>query len=160
MGGSGRDKDPFEDIAKNILATLKEKGGRANFSELEGWAELADVGKYTLRTVVNELIARNMLKAPEGFYDAEVEIEPPIPKVVALPRFSPSELERLKEYLRDYRSVGILRLFEDLLRTGLNEVNEILKEAIDYGYAELTPSGVVNATQKLIKERETHHHFP
>lgn len=144
--------DPFEDIAKNILTALKEKGGRANLSELERWAELSDVGKYTLRTVVNELIARNMLRAPEGFYDAESDIEPPIPKVVVLPRFSPSDLEKLKEYLREYHSVGILRLFEDLSRGGIKEVNEVLKEAVESGYAELSPTGVVNATSKLISD--------
>ncbi|MGQ9760081.1 MAG: hypothetical protein ACUVQ5_05905 [Candidatus Methanomethylicaceae archaeon] len=146
------DQDPFEDIANTILATLKNKGGIAHFSELEKWEELANIGKYTLRTIVNELIGRNRLKAPEGFYDAETDIEPPVPKVVQLPRFSPSELERLKEYLREYRSVGLLRLFEDLSRAGVKEVNEVLKEAIDEGYAELTPSSVVNATQKLLKE--------
>lgn len=147
-------EDPFEEIAKNILTILKEKGGRADFSELEKWAELTNLGKYTLRTVVNEMISGARLKAPEGFYDAETEIGPPIPKVVELPKFYPAELEKLKDYLREYHSVGLLRLFEDLSRAGLKEINEMLKEVIEGGYAELTPSGVVNATKKLIVERK------
>jgi len=119
------------------------------FADLEKWAEGSNIGKYTLRTVVNEMIGGAKLKAPEGFYDADNEMEPPIPKVVELPKFTPGELEKLKDYLREYHSVGLLRLFEDLSRAGLKEINEILKEAIELGYAELTPSGVVNATKKL-----------
>ncbi|MCX8181830.1 MAG: hypothetical protein N3D12_01800 [Candidatus Methanomethyliaceae archaeon] len=147
-------EDPFEEIANAIMAIIKEKGGRVEFSDLEKWADLTNLGKYTLRTVVNELIVSARLKAPEGFYDAETEIEPPIPKVVELPKFSPAEIEKLKEYLREYHSVGLLRLFEDLSRAGLKEINEILKEVIEEGYAELTPSGVVNATKKLIHDQK------
>lgn len=152
-GKSERNQDPFQNLADIILTALKERGGKAKFSELETWEELREIGKFTLRTIVNELIERNILKAPEGFYDSGTDIEPPVPKVVQLNRFSPSELWRLKEYLREYRSVGILRLFEDLTRAGLKEVNEVLKEAINEGYAELTPSSVVNATEKLLKEQ-------
>lgn len=146
---SGNYKDPFEEIAKAIVSIIKDRGGRMEFSDLERWAEGSNIGKYTLRTVVNEMIGSARLKAPEGYYDAETEMEPPIPKVVELPKFNPAELEKLKDYLREYHSVGLLRLFEDLSRAGLKEINEILKEAIELGYAELTPSGVVNATKKL-----------
>jgi len=151
---SGTGDDPFEEVAKAVLATLKKRGGRAEFSEIEKWAETTDVGKYTLRTVVNELIEKGRVKAPEGFYDSGEELEPPVPRVVELPRTSERDVKRMKEYLREYWSVGELRLFDDMSKSGMKDLNEVLKELTEAGYAELTPSSVVNATEKLRKEGE------
>ena len=153
-GGDGEPggNDPFEEVAKAVLATLKKRGGRAEFSEIERWAETTEVGKYTLRTVVNELIDKGKLKAPEGFYDSGEELEPPAPKVVELPRVSEGDVRRMKEYLREYWSVGELRLFDDMSRSGMRDVNGVLRELTEGGYVELTPSSVVNATEKLRKE--------
>jgi len=148
----GSDGDPFDEVAKAVLATLKKKGGRADFSEIEKWADSTEVGKYTLRTVVNELIDAGKLKAPEGFYDSGEELEPPVPKVVELPRVSERDVDRMKEYLREYWSVGMLRLFDDISKSGMKDVNAVLRELMAGGYAELTPSSVVNATEKLRKE--------
>jgi hypothetical protein len=147
--------DPFDEVAKVVLATLKKRGGRVEFSEIEKWTEFIEVGKYTLRTVVNELIEVGKLKAPEGFYDSGEELEPPIPKVVELPYVSDRDVKRMKEYLCDYWSVGELRLFDDMCRFGVKDVNKVLKELTEAGYAELTPSSVVNATEKLRKESES-----
>ena len=149
---SGAGSDPFDEVAKAILATLKKKGGRAEFSEIEKWADSTEVGKYTLRTVVNELIDGGKLKAPEGFYDSGEELEPPVPKVVELPHVSERDVKRMKEYLREYWSVGMLRLFDDMSKSGMKDVNVVLRELMEVGYAELTPSSVVNATEKLRKE--------
>jgi len=150
----GTGGDPFDEVAKGVLASLKKRGGRAEFSEIEKWAESTEVGKYTLRTVINELIEAGKLKAPEGFYDSGEELEPPVPRVVELPRVSERDVRRMKEYLRDYWSVGELRLFDDMSRSGMRDVNEVLKELTEGGYAELTSSSVVNATEKLRREGE------
>jgi len=149
---SSAGSDPFNEVAKAILATLKKKGGRVEFSEIEKWADSTEVGKYTLRTVVNELIDAGKLKAPEGFYDSGEELEPPVPKVVELPRASERDMGRMKEYFREYWSVGMLRLFDDMSRSGMKDANVVLREMTEAGYVELTPSSVVNATEKLRKE--------
>lgn len=150
----GTISDPFDEVAKVVLALVKKKGGLAEFSEIEKWAESTEVGKYTLRTVINELIEVGKLKAPEGFYDSGEELEPPVPRVVELPHVSERDVKRMKEYLREYWSVGELRLFDDMSRSGMRDVNEVLKELTEAGYAELTPSSVVNATEKLRREGE------
>jgi hypothetical protein len=150
----GTGGDPFDEVAKVVLALLKKRGGRAEFSEIEKWAESTEVGKYTLRTVINELIEGGKLKAPEGFYDSGEELEPPVPRVVELPHVSERDVKRMKEYLREYWSVGELRLFDDMSRSGMRDVNEVLKELTEGGYAELTSSSVVNATEKLRREGE------
>jgi len=146
------DEDPFEGIAHSVVSVVEKKGGRLQFIELEKWAESTQIGKYTLRTVVNDLIDHGRLRAPDGFMDSSDEFEPPVPKVVELPRISEGDVNAMKKYLREYWSVGMLRLFEDMNRQGMREVNEVLKTIMEYGYAELTPSSVINATGKLLKE--------
>jgi len=58
----------------------------------------------------------------------------------------------MKRYLSEYWSVGELRLFEDMVRLGMKEINEVLKAITDSGYAVLTPFSVINATEKLLRE--------
>ncbi|MEM0232076.1 MAG: hypothetical protein QXG78_03085 [Candidatus Methanomethyliaceae archaeon] len=132
---------------------LKEKG-KLSFSELEEWAKENKIGIITLKIILNELIEIGDIIAPEGFYENGSYFEPPAPKFIELAKPSSPELEKLKDYLREYRSVGILRLFEDMVRMGMKDVNEILKKAIKEGYAEITPSGVINATEKLLKSHK------
>lgn len=143
-------QDDFKKISDAIISMLRKRG-RMSFSELEEWAKKNDAGIVTLKIVLNELIEIGDLVAPEGFYENGSYFEPPTPKFIELAKPSSPELERLKDYLREYRSVGILRLFEDMMRMGMKDVNEVLKKAIKEGYAEITPSGVVNSTEKLLK---------
>lgn len=137
-----------EEIENAILSFVKERG-KVNYEEIEEWAEKNNIGSYTLRIILNDLIERKFLDAPDGFYEEEPHIEPPKPKSITL--YHSSDYEKLKEYLKEYRSIGILRFFEDLTKIGVKNVNELLRRAIKEGYAELTSSGVVNATEKLFK---------
>lgn len=138
----------FEEISNAIISMLREKG-RLSYSELEEWARKNEIGSITLRVVLNFLVENEEIIAPEGYYENTSYFEPPAPRVVELVKSSP-ELEKLKEYLREYKSVGILRVFEDMIKIGVKNVNEVLKEAIKKGFAEITPSGVINATEKLL----------
>ncbi|MEM1573279.1 MAG: hypothetical protein QXY96_02225 [Candidatus Methanomethylicaceae archaeon] len=146
-------QDEFKKISDAIISMLKEKG-KLSFSELEEWAKENKIGIITLKIILNELIEIGDIIAPEGFYENGSYFEPPAPKFIELAKPSSPELEKLKDYLREYRSVGILRLFEDIVRMGMKDVNEILKKAIKEGYAEITPSGVINATEKLLKSHK------
>ncbi|MDH5806735.1 MAG: hypothetical protein QXW62_02855 [Candidatus Methanomethylicaceae archaeon] len=146
-------QDEFKKISDAIISMLKEKG-KLSFSELEEWAKENKIGIITLKIILNELIEIGDIIAPEGFYENGSYFEPPAPKFIELAKPSSPELEKLKDYLREYRSVGILRLFEDMVRMGMKDVNEILKKAIKEGYAEITPSGVINATEKLLKSHK------
>jgi hypothetical protein len=137
----------IEEIENAILSFVKERG-KVSYEEIEKWAEKNNIGSYTLRIILNDLIKRKSLEAPDGFYDEESYIEPPRPKSIVL---ASSDYEKLKEYLKEYKSIGILRFFDDLIKMGIKDVNELLRRAIKEGYAELTPSGVVNATEKLFK---------
>lgn len=146
-------QDEFKKISHAIISMLKEKG-RLSFSELEGWAKKSEIGIVTLKIVLKELIEIGDVIAPEGFYENGSYFEPPAPKFIELAKPSSPELEKLKDYLREHRSVGILRLFEDMIKMGMKDVNEILKKAIKEGFVEMTPSGVINATEKLLKSRK------
>lgn len=146
-------QDEFKKISDDIISMLKDKG-RLSFSELEEWAKKNDIGIVTLKIVLNELIEIGDLVAPEGFYENGSYFEPPAPKFIELAKPSSPDLEKLKDYLREYRSIGILRLFEDMVRMGVKEINEVLKKAIKEGLAEITPSGVINATEKLLKSHK------
>lgn len=144
--------DPFEGIAHSVIITIEKRGGKVDFQELQNWADATEIGKYTLRTVVNDLIDHGRLNAPDGFLDCDDDFEPPVPKVIELPRVAEGDIKAMKKYLREYWSVGELRLFEDMVRLGMKEVNEVLKAITDSGYAVLTPFSVINATEKLLRE--------
>jgi hypothetical protein len=79
-------------------------------------------------------------------------MEPPIPKTIELPHVPENDVCSMKRYLCEYWSVGELRLFDDMSRSGMKDVNEVLKEVIERGYASLAASSVINATEKLLKE--------
>ncbi|MCS7097971.1 MAG: hypothetical protein NZ922_03210 [Candidatus Methanomethyliaceae archaeon] len=145
-------ENEFEEISNAIISMLKDKG-RLSYLELEEWAKRNDIGNITLRVILNSLIESEEIIAPEGYYENGSYFEPPIPKVIELVKSSP-ELEKLKDYLREYKSIGILRVFEDAIKMGVKNVNEVLKEAVKKGFAEITPSGVVNATEKLLKSNK------
>ncbi len=138
--------DPGDGLASGIVEAVRGRGGRATLQEIEAWAESRGVGRYTLRTLVGDLIEDGLLLAPEGFDNGEDE--PPSPRVLEVPRIE-EDLARMKAYLREYWSVGLLRVFDDLGRSGMRNIGEVLKAAIGEGYAELLPTGVVNATAKL-----------
>ncbi len=138
----------IEEIENAILSFIKEKR-KVSYEEIEKWAERNNIGSYTLRIILNDLIERKILDAPDGFFEEESHIEPPRPKSITL--YYSSDYEKLKEYLKEYRSIGILRFFEDLTKMGIKNVNELLRRAIKEGYVELSSSGVINATEKLFK---------
>lgn len=64
------------------------------------------------------------------------------------------EIEKAIEYLNDYWSVGVLRFISDLKSMGVSDPKAVLKYLVERGYAELTASGVVNATGKLPKVKK------
>ncbi len=140
--------DPGEGIAGSIVEAVRSRGGRATLREIEAWAEPRGIGRYTLRTLVGDLIEGGLLLAPEGFDNGEDE--PPSPRVLEVPPIE-EDLARMKAYLREYWSVGLLRIFDDLGRSGMCNIGEVLKAAIGEGCAELLPTGVVNATEKLLR---------
>lgn len=144
--------DPFDEVAHQVLSAVEKRGGRVEFSEMERWAEFTDIGKYTLRTVVCDLIEGGKLRAPEGYADNGDELEPPTPRSLEVPKVSERDIRTMKNYLSEYWSVGELRLFDDMTRAGIKEVGEVLKAVLSQGFAELTPSSVVNATRKLLDE--------
>jgi len=65
------------------------------------------------------------------------------------------DLRKAVEYLNDYWSVGVLRFFSDLKMMGVSDPKAVLRMLIEKGYAELTASGVVNATDKLPKVKKS-----
>jgi hypothetical protein len=144
--------DPFDEVARQVLSTVEKRGGRVEFIEMERWAEFTEIGKYTLRTVVCDLIEVGKLRAPEGYADRGDELEPPTPRCVEIPKIPEKDVRAMKRYLGEYWSVGELRLFEDLGRGGMKDVGEVLKSVLGQGYAELTLSDVINATRKLLDE--------
>ncbi len=149
--------DPFDEVARQVLSTLEKRGGRMDFLEMEKWAEFTEIGKYTLRTVVCDLIDAGKLRAPEGYSGNGDELEPPTPKALEIPKIPERDVQAMKKYLGEYWSVGDLRLFEDMGRNGMKEVGEVLKSVLSRGYAELTPSSVINATNKLLEEEGRNH---
>lgn len=159
--GEKRDRavhmDPFDEVARQVLSTLEKRGGRMDFLEMEKWAEFTEIGKYTLRTVVCDLIDAGKLRAPEGYSGNGDELEPPTPKALEIPKIPERDVQAMKKYLGEYWSVGDLRLFEDMGRNGMKEVGEVLKSVLSRGYAELTPSSVINATNKLLEEEGRNH---
>ncbi len=147
--GNGRRgcADPLFEISERVLERLEELGAIVDYGELERWAEGEGIGKYTLRMVLNELVEQGTAVAPDGFCDDGCSFEPPKPKKIGFRKTDPREVERLRAYLEEYWSVGLLRLFDDMARAGVKNVNEALKEVIRLGYAELSRIGVVNAIQ-------------
>ncbi|MEN3007336.1 MAG: hypothetical protein ABC596_04110 [Candidatus Methanosuratincola petrocarbonis] len=139
--------DPFSEIAGQIIEKLDEIGTVVDYDELERWADKEGIGKYTLRMVLCELVEQGAAVAPEGFCEDEGGLEPPKPKKIGVRKADPKDVERVRAYLAEYWSVGLLRLFDDMARSGVKNVNEALKEVIRLGYAELSRIGVVNATQ-------------
>jgi hypothetical protein len=150
--------DPFEQVARQVLYTVLKRGGRVEFAEMERWAEFSEIGKYTLRTVVCDLIEVGKLTAPEGFADRGDDIEPPTPKLLEIPKISERDIYTMKRYLGEYWSVGELRLFDDMARGGMKDVGVVLRHVIGQGYAELTFSNVINATPKLLDEERRNRH--
>ncbi|MDI9609320.1 MAG: hypothetical protein QFX34_03465 [Candidatus Verstraetearchaeota archaeon] len=137
--------DPFSEIAGQIIAKLDEIGDVVDYDELERWADGKGIGKYTLRMVLNDLVEQGAAVAPEGFCEEGCGFEPPKPKKIGVRKADPRDVERVKAYLAEYWSVGLFRLFDDMSRIGVKNVNEALKEVIRLGYAELSRIGVVNA---------------
>lgn len=140
-----RGKDPFAEISERILERIGREDGAVGYEELERWAEANGIGRYTLRTVLIDMVDDGILVAPEGFCEGDCDIEPPKPRKVGVKRADPRDVERMKAYLSEYWSVGLIRLFDDMARAGMKDVNEVLKEVIRLGYAELSGIGVVNA---------------
>jgi len=149
---SANKEDPFKIIENRVLEELVRRGGKAEYSDMENWAENNGIGKYTLRTVINDIIEDGKLRVPEGYFDSWEELEPPAPKVIEITDIPMKDLEKMKEYLKEYWSVGLLRLFDDLNKSGMNDVNEVLKALTQEGYAQLAGASVVNATGKLLKD--------
>jgi len=147
--------DPFDEVARQVLSTVEKRGGRVDFTEVEKWAEFTAIGKYTLRTVVCDLIEAGKLRAPEGYSGNGDELEPPTPKALEIPKIPERDVQAMKRYLGEYWSVGELRLFEDMARIGIKDVGEVLKSVLGGGYAELTTSSVINATAKLLEEERS-----
>lgn len=144
--------DPFDEVARQVLSTVEKRGGRVEFTEMERWAEFTEIGKYTLRTVICDLIEVGKLRAPDGYADMGDELEPPTPRFVEIPKIPERDVRSMKHYLSEYWSVGELRLFEDMARSGMKDVGEVLKSVLGQGYAELTLTSVINATRKLLDE--------
>lgn len=144
--------DPYLKIAEMVFNHIKDRGGYVEYPQIEAWALEGGIGKYTLRTIVNDLIGQGMLKAPDGFFDDGEEMEPPIPKAVAIGEEESESIIKMKEYFKTYWSVGMLRLFEDMQKAGVEGANEAVKQLVERGYLELSPTGVLNATKKLLGE--------
>ncbi|MEJ5292908.1 MAG: hypothetical protein WHS82_04840 [Candidatus Methanosuratincola sp.] len=137
--------DPLFEISDRVIVKLEEIGTVVDYDELERWADGEGIGKYTLRMVLNDLVEQGAAVAPEGFCDDGCGFEPPKPKKIGVRKADPGDVERVRAYLADYWSVGLLRLFDDMARAGVKNVNEAVKEVIRLGYAELSRIGVVNA---------------
>ena len=144
--------DPFEGIQKQVLSLVARKGGKVLFCDVEEWAASTQIGKYTLRTIIIDLIDEGRLCAPDGYISGEDGSEPPVPKCLEIPHAQNRDVCTMKRYLSEYWSVGELRLFEDMLRLGIKDVNDVLKEVAAQGYVVLTQQNVVNATEKLLQE--------
>jgi len=152
-----KQEDPFSKIAFRILEELTACGGKADYAQFENWAEMHGIGKYTLRTIINDMVEDGRLRAPEGYLDNGEELEPPAPKVIARLNAPLQDIVRMKGYLREYWSVGLLRLFDDMSKSGVKDVNEVLKFLLQEGSAELAGLSVVNAAGKLIKDVKGKH---
>mgnify|MGYP000232785653 CR=1 FL=1 len=61
------------------------------------------------------------------------------------------EYRKALMYLAKYRSVGEIRFALDLKKNGVEDVYRLVKRMIEDGYAERSPLGVINATEKLPK---------
>lgn len=149
MGEDEGDIDPFARMGKSALDELQRMGGRSEYALLEAWAEGKGIGKFTFRTIIDDLIEEGRLWAPEGYFEAVDEMEPKVPKVVAIQSASTADIAKMKSYLKEYWSVGLLRLFDDMSRAGVKDVNEVVKLLASQGYIEMPNAGVVNATPKL-----------
>jgi hypothetical protein len=149
--------DPFDEVARQVLSTVEKRGGRVEFSEIERWADFTEIGKYTLRTVVCDLIEAGKLSALGGYANKGDDLEPPTPKTLEIPKIPEKDVRAMKRYLGEYWSVGELRLFDDMARNGMKDVGDVLRFVLGQGYAELTPSSVINATAKLLEEEGRSH---
>lgn len=140
--------DPISEIKGQIIAKLDEIGTVIDYEDLERWADGEGIGKYTLRMVLCELVEQGAAVVPEGFCEDGGDSEPPKPKKIGARKADPKDVERVKTYLAEYWSVGLLRLFDDMAKAGVKNVNEALKEIIRIGYADLSRLGVVNSIQR------------
>ncbi len=116
---------------------------------LESWAEEKGIGRYTFRTIIDDLIDEGRLWAPDGYLEALDEMEPRVPKIISVQSVPTEDIVKMKTYLLEHWSVGLLRLFDDMNRAGVKDVNEVVKFLAAQGYIEMPVAGVVNATPKL-----------
>ncbi|MCX8204938.1 MAG: hypothetical protein N3H31_04740 [Candidatus Nezhaarchaeota archaeon] len=164
-------EDPFERILQRYLEAVKSMGGRASFNAIVEWASREELGSSIVAAVVlNELVARGLLRAPEGLMEVEGLQDLKAPVVVELPAAQPASLakdaavaakpppveevveEDLKaaaSYLSEYWSVGEIRFLDDLRLMGVKDPQRVLRRLLELGYVERTSSGVINATSKL-----------
>ncbi len=148
-GSNDNSDDPFERIGRLAQEELQRRGGRANYLELEEWAEGMGVGRYTFRTVIGDMIDEGRMMAPDGFLEVKGDLEPPVPKTVSTLPVPRSDVLKMKRYLLEHWSVGLLRLFEDMDKAGVRDVNEVVKLLAAQGYVDMPTTGIVNATPKL-----------
>jgi hypothetical protein len=151
-GDGGNDGDPFARIGRLAQEELQRRGGKADYLELEAWAEGRGMGKYTFRTVIGDMIDDGQILAPDGFLKAAGDMEPAVPKTVALLPMPHSDVVKMKRYLLEHWSVGLIRLFEDMDKAGVRDPNEVVKLLAAQGYVDMPIAGVVNATPKLASE--------
>jgi len=156
-GNGGNDGDPFARIGRSAREELQRRGGKADYMQLEAWAEGRGIGKYTFRTVISDMIEDGQIWAPDGFLEAASEMEPPVPKTVASLSVPQADISKMKSYLSEFWSVGLLRLFEDMGRAGMKDANEVVKLLAAQGYVDMPVAGVVNATPKLIPADNSKH---
>jgi hypothetical protein len=172
-------EDPFERMLQRYLEAVKAKGGAASFNDMVEWAGREGLGSSVVVAVVlNELVSRGLLEAPEGLREVEgfqdlkapaaVRLPQPPPTLKpapaptptppeAAPAAAPAEeagaveegLKAAIAYLNDYWSVGELRLVDDLKSMGVKDPPRVVRRLLELGYAERTSSGVINATDKL-----------
>ncbi|RLF11839.1 MAG: hypothetical protein DRJ98_02305 [Thermoprotei archaeon] len=173
-------EDTFEKLLERYRKAIEEKGGEASFEELVEWAQREDMGSMLVVAVIlNEMVSRGVAEAPQGYRVVEgldglaapsvvkllkTETSPPepMPSITVAKTVTPATLtlEEVKEdlevavaYLNDYWSVGELRFLDDLKALGVKDPGKVLKKLLELGYVERTPSGVINATEKLPKVR-------
>ena len=174
----------LEKLIERYRRAIEERGGEARFEDIVEWAKREDLGSELVTTVIlNEMVKRGVVEAPQGFKEvggiegltapvvvrlarqpptppgrpspptprppeAKLESRPPPPKARAEP-VSERDLEIAISYLNDYWSVGELRLMDDLRALGVSEPQKVVRRLMELGYVERTPSGVINATDKL-----------
>ncbi|RLF15702.1 MAG: hypothetical protein DRJ97_03220 [Thermoprotei archaeon] len=163
-------EDAFEKLLERYRRAIEERGGEARFEDIVEWAQREDLGSALVATVIlNEMVKRGVVEAPQGFKEVEglegltapvvvklKEAEKPAKPVETKPRkveeaVPDKDLELAISYLNDYWSVGELRLIDDLKLMGVSEPQKVVRKLVELGYVERSPSGVINATEKLPK---------